>query len=208
MVTILQAEKVNLYDLESQFKLKLTNDQAFFSECRGGLPKIKDLERDILDRIKNNYLNLAKRGLLEDMVKMVVLSPLLDLAGFYLTPFYTTSERSVEIAEEDEEVVIRGKIDVLVLQSQLWVLVIESKKAGFSLEMGIPRVLSYMLASVGEDKPIFGFVTNGSNFIFLKLVKEDVPVYGLSDEFSLRRGNDLYSVLGILQRLSQVVVAW
>ncbi len=208
MAVTLQAEKVTLYDLENQFKLKLTNDKAFFPECRGDVPELKDLDKTILDRIKNNYLNLAKRGLLEDMVKMVVLSPLLDLAGFYLPPFYTTSEKSVEIAEEDEEVLIRGKIDILVLQSQLWVLVIESKKAGFSLEAGIPQALSYMLASVGKDRPIFGFVTNGSNFIFLKLVKEDVPVYGLSDEFSLRRGNDLYSVLGILQKLSQVMIGW
>ncbi len=208
MVTALQGEKVTLYDLETKFKLKLTNNEAFFPECCGDLPELKELEKAILNRIKNNYLNLVKRGMLEDMVKMVVLSPLLDLAGFYVPPFYTTSEKSVEIADEDEEVVIRGKIDILVLQSQLWVLVIESKKAGFSLEVGIPQALSYMLASVEKDKPIFGFVTNGSNFIFLKLVKEDVPVYGLSDEFSLRRENDLSSVLGILQRLSEVVVAW
>ncbi|MGB3693839.1 MAG: type I restriction endonuclease [Spirulinaceae cyanobacterium] len=206
MVTTLQAEKLTLYDLENRFKLKFTNNEAFFPECRGDLPELKELDKAVLNRIKNNYLNLAKRGMLENMVKMVVLSPLLDLAGFYLPPFYTTSEKSVEIVEEDEEVLIRGKIDILVLQSQLWVLVIESKKAGFSLEVGIPQALAYMLAGVRENQPLFGFVTNGSNFIFLKLVKQDVPVYALSDEFSLRRGNDLYSVLGILQKLSEVVV--
>ncbi len=39
---------------------------------------------------------------------MVVLSLLLDLAGFYLPPFYSQSEESVEIVEEDEGIVIRG----------------------------------------------------------------------------------------------------
>lgn len=206
MVATLQAQKVTLYDLETRFKLKLTNDEAFFPEWRGNLPEITDAEKAQLNRVKDNYINLAKRGMLEDLVKMVVLSPLLDLAGFYSPPFYTTSEKSVEITEVDEELIIRGKIDVLVLQSDLWVLVIESKKAGFSLEMGIPQALAYMLASLRKDKPLFGFVTNGSNFIFLKLIEKDSnPVYSLSDEFTLRRGNDLYSVLGILKNLSQTL---
>jgi len=78
---------------------------------------------------------------------MVVLSPLLSDAGFYLPPFYSTSESSVEIFDEDEGVIIRGKIDILVLQDQLWIIVIESKQAGFSLEVGIPQSLAYMLAN-------------------------------------------------------------
>ena len=63
-----------------------------------------------------------------------------------------------------------------------------------------------MLANPNPEKPLFGLVTNGSNFIFLKLVNQDVPYYALSDEFTLRRGNDLYTVLGILKRLGQVVI--
>lgn len=105
-----------------------------------------------------------------------------------------------------EGVVIRGKIDVLVLQDQFWIIVIESKRAKFSLEPRIPQALAYMLANPNPEKPLFGLVTNGSNFIFLKLVKQEVPYYALSDEFTLRRGNDLYSVLGILKRLGQLLI--
>lgn len=49
-------------------------------------------------------------------MKLVVLSPLLNLAGFYDEPFYIRGEQSIEISEEDEEEVIRGRIDILVIQ--------------------------------------------------------------------------------------------
>jgi hypothetical protein len=206
MVQRIQAEKVTLYDLVNKFKLRLSKDECFFLDWQGELPETNDWERQRLDRVKESYFNLTMRLMLEDLVKMVVLSPLLDLAGFYLSPFYSQSEESVEIVEEDEGFVIRGKIDVLVLQDRFWVIVIESKRAKFSLEPGIPQALAYMLANPNPEKPLFGLVTNGSNFIFLKLVKQDVPYYALSDEFTLRRGNDLYTVLGILKRLSQVLI--
>ena len=206
MVQVIQAEKVTLYDLVKKFKLRLSEDKQFFQEWQEELPELTDGERQRLDRVKESYFNLTMRPMLEDMVKMVVLSPLLDLAGFYLPPFYSQTEESVEIVEKDEEVVIRGKIDVLVLQDRFWVIVIESKRPGLSLEPGIPQALAYMLASPQPEKPLFGLVTNGSNFIFLKLIQQEVPLYGLSDEFTLRRGNDLYTVLGILKQLSQLFI--
>ena len=206
IVQVIQAEKVTLYDLVKKFNLRLSEDKQFFQEWQEELPELTDGERQRLDRVKESYFNLTMRPMLEDMVKMVVLSPLLDLAGFYLPPFYSQTEESVEIVEKDEEVVIRGKIDVLVLQDRFWVIVIESKRPGLSLEPGIPQALAYMLASPQPEKPLFGLVTNGSNFIFLKLIQQEVPLYGLSDEFTLRRGNDLYTVLGILKQLSQLFI--
>jgi hypothetical protein len=206
MTQIIQAEKVKLYDLEKKFKLRLSEKENFFSEWQEDLPELSEIEKQQLDRVKASYLNLTKRPMLEDMVKMVVLSPLLSDAGFYLPPFYSTSESSVAICDEDKEVTIRGKIDVLVLQDQLWIVVIESKQAGFSLEVGIPQALAYMLANPQPDKPVFGLVTNGGNFIFMKMIRKEQPIYALSDEFTLRRGNDLYMVLRILKRLGQLFV--
>ncbi|WP_325034728.1 hypothetical protein [Nostoc sp. 'Lobaria pulmonaria (5183) cyanobiont'] len=101
-----------------------------------------ELEKQYLDRVKNNYLNVLENApLLEEAVKLVVLSPLLDLAGFYRSPFYIATEESVEISEqviidnklntEESKEIIKGKIDVLVLQEQIWLLVIESKRSSF-----------------------------------------------------------------------------
>ncbi len=156
--------------------------------------------------MKASYSNLLKYPpLLENTVKMVVLSPLLDLADFYLSPFHIKSEKPVEISAEDDGVVINGQIDALALFEQLWVLVIESKQAAFSLEVGRPQLLAYMLANPNSDKPTYGLVTNGGSFIFLKLVKEPTPQYALSRLFYIfNPGNDLYWVLRVLKRLGQL----
>lgn len=206
MTQLFQAERVTLADLETHFALSLSENTSFFNEWQTELPTISATEQEYLAQVKASYFNLAKRPVLEEMVKMVILSPLLQLAGFYLPPFYTTSEQSVEVTEADEGVIIRGKIDVLVIQDRLWILVIESKRSGLSLEVGIPQALAYMLANPQPDQPLFGFVTNGSNFIFLKLAQTPQPTYGLSDEFTLRRKGDLSQVLAILKHLKQSIV--
>jgi hypothetical protein len=201
----IQAETLTLYDLEKKFSLQQTPDRQFFNEWQEPLPAVTNLEKQRLDRAKEQYFHLSSRPILEEMVKMVIVSPLLDLAGFYNPPFYSVSEKSVKLSIKDEQVTVRGKIDVLVLQDQLWILVIESKRSGLSLEPGIPQALTYMLASPQRQCPLYGMVTNGSNFIFLKLTHQDVPSYALSEEFTLRRAGDLFTVLQVLKRFAEVI---
>lgn len=207
MVQVIQAQNVSLSYLEERFGLQLLENEEFFTEWLQCLPEITALEKEYLDRVKTNFIRLVKRPpILEDAVKMVVLSPLLDLAGFYSEPFFIGTEESIEIALEDEEEIIRGRIDVLVLQQQLWLLVIESKRASFSLLEAIPQALAYMLANPHPEKPVFGLVSNGSHFIFLKLTQHDKQKYALSDEFTLlKRGNELYQVLAVLKTLGTII---
>lgn len=205
MVSTIQAKELTLHDVKEKFGLKQAEDEQFFREWLDNLPEITDLEQSSLDQVKANYLYLDEYPMPENLVKMVVLSPLLALAGFYRTPFHVTTEASVRIAAEDEGEIIQERIDILVLQKQFWVLVIESKQAGFSLKLGIPQALAYMMANPNPDQPTFGLVTNGSNFRFIKLIKQDTPHYALSDEFTLDRGNDLYNVLRILKRLGALL---
>ncbi|MCC5645899.1 restriction endonuclease subunit R [Nostoc sp. CHAB 5824] len=205
MVQVIQAHNVSLADLEARFGLQQTESEDLFTEWFKNLPEITDLEKQDLDRVKLHFLRLVKRPpLSEETVKLVVLSPLLNLAGFYDEPFYMRGEESIEISAEDEGEVIRGRIDVLVIQEQLWLLVIESKRSSFSLLEAVPQALVYMLANPNQDKPTFGLVTNGSHFIFVKLTKQNIPKYALSDELTLlRRKNELYQVLSVLKNLSQ-----
>ena len=130
---------------------------------------------------------------------MVVLSPLLDLAGFYLPPFHIKSEKSIEISDQDEEIIVRGEINVLTIFNQFWILVIESKKATFSLEVGKPQLLAYMLANPNPEKPVYGMITNGNSFIFIKLIQQETPQYALSRLFYiLNPGNELYEILRVM----------
>ncbi|WP_260446161.1 MULTISPECIES: hypothetical protein [unclassified Nostoc] len=65
-----------------------------------------------------------------------MLSPLLELAGFYQAPYRFKTEVSVDIvAQGDNDEILRGRIDVLVLQGKLWIVLIESKKTTFDLEL-------------------------------------------------------------------------
>jgi hypothetical protein len=208
MVETIQARNIALNDLETHFKIEWVEDDQFFREWQDHLPEINDAEKQRLDRVKASYRNLLKHPpLLENTVKMVVLSPFLDLADFYLAPFHVTSEKSVEIIDEDEGMIVRGQLDVLALFQEFWVVVIESKKAAFSLEVGIPQLLAYMLANLSADRPTYGLLMNGSSFLFVKLVKRETPQYAFSRWFSMfNPGNDLYSVLSILKRLGQLNV--
>jgi hypothetical protein len=207
MVQFIPAQNVGIAYLEERFSLEQTDSEAFFPEWWEHLPEISDLEKQYLDRVKFHFLRLVKHPpLSEETVKLVVLSPLLSLAGFYDEPFLIRSESSIEIAVEDAEELIRGRIDVLVIQQQLWLLVIESKKPTFSLLEAIPQALTYLLANPHPIKPVFGLVMNGSDFIFIKFSQINQPQYALSDQFTLlKRENELYQVFRILKKLSQIL---
>ena len=206
MVQTLPAREITLHQLTEKFGLQLVEDEQFFREWQDELPEITEAEKQKLDRVKASYSNLLEDPpLLENTVKMVVLSPLLDLAGFYLPPFRIRSEKSIEISLEDEGLIIKGQIDILAVCAQFWVVVIESKQAAFSLEVGRSQLLTYMLANPHPDRPTYGLILNGSNFRFLKLVKGERYQYALSRIFDLfNPGNDLYQVLRVLKRLGQL----
>jgi hypothetical protein len=206
MAQITQANELTLSQVEDQFNLRQVLDNpTFFREWQDNLPDLNELEIQALERVKTEFLYLNKYQMLEDLVKMVVLSPLLSLAGFYRPPLRPVLEKRVDVAISEGERTVWGRIDVLLLQQQVWIAVIESKQAGFSLKDATAQTLSYMMANPDSKQPTFGLVTNGSHFIFIKLLGGELPQYGFSSEFSLYRPeNELYSVLKILKRFAEL----
>jgi hypothetical protein len=206
MVQTLQAKIVTLRDLIDNFGIQLVEDTQFFQEWEENLPEISDIEKQQLDRVKDGFINLLNYPpLLENVIRMSVVDPLLFLGGFYLAPFHVRSEPSIEITDEDEGVLIVGSLDTLVLKDKLWILVIESKRASYSVEAGLAQILSYMLASPNPEKPCFGLITSGGGFMFVKLVQGKPPQYTISKLFGIRNPGDLYIVFSILKRLGQLV---
>jgi hypothetical protein len=206
-MVVVQARNATLRGLRENFNLQRIDDPQFFLEWQTHLPEITVEERQQLDRVKSSFSHLLEYPpLLENMVKMVVLSRLLDLANFFLLPFHIKSEPSVRIESEDEEgTIITGEIDVLVLLDRLWILVIEAKKVDFSLEIAKPQLLSYMLSAPSLKQPLYGLITNGASFQFIKLIPKQSPQYGMSDVFNIFSPNqNLYQVLRILKRLGQL----
>ncbi|MDZ7959393.1 MAG: restriction endonuclease subunit R [Aulosira sp. DedQUE10] len=222
MTQTIQAKDIDLRYLIDNFGIQLVLDEQFFREWQENLPELTDLDKQLLDKVKAGYFNLLNYPpLLEDVVRMAIIDPILSLTkfraeeasaltlrfigDFYLNPFYVKSEESVDIAVPDEDVIIKGRIDTLVFKDQLWVMIIESKKASFSIEEGLAQILAYMLGSSNSDKPCFGMIATGSEFIFVKLVKTNPSCYALSKGFFMRNpGNELYDVMRIMKGLIQI----
>ncbi|WP_198806574.1 type I restriction endonuclease subunit R [Leptolyngbya sp. BL0902] len=191
----------SLSEAETRFGLSPCPDPNFFTEWRVDLPPLTTEEQQRLDLIKQRYLYHRKFGyLLEGGVNFIVIAPLLELAGFYDAPFRLRSEASVRIEISDaEDRVYQGRIDSLVVQENLWIILVEAKRTSFSIDVALPQVLAYMAANSVSHHPTFGLVSNGGYSMFVKLENHH---YGLSDNFSLnRQNNELYRILQILNYL-------
>lgn len=68
--------------------------------------------------------------------------------------------------------------------------------------MAVPQTLAYLMSSPQHNQPLFGLVTNGDDFMFVKLDRQQ-SVYAFSDDFSLfkQSENQLYAVLKVLKNL-------
>ncbi|MEG5058484.1 type I restriction endonuclease [Microcoleus sp. A2-C5] len=209
MTQSIQAKTLTLGDVQTKFNLQLSEDEQFFREWIDDLPEIGDAEKRSLDKVKAGYINSTSFPFLEDTVKMVVLAPLLFVADFFLTPFHIECEKSVELIVEDEDIIVRGSIDVLLLLQSFWIVAIEAKRSQYSVEAGLPQLLSYMLNDPNSEQPTFGLLTNGSSFRFIKVTKQDTPQYALSKLFDIRNpGNELYEVFRIFKRIAAVVSSY
>jgi hypothetical protein len=206
MVQTLQASKVDIRILIDNFGLQFVSDEQFFREWQDDLPELTTSDQAFLDRVKSGYFNLLTYPpLLEKTIQIAIVGPILFLAGFYLPPFHIKAEKSIEISAEDEGVIIRGQLDIVLIKEQFWTMIIESKEASFSLEAGLAQLLAYMMASPHPEKPGFGMIATGGSFSFVKLVRQPFPQYAISKVYELRNpGNDLYDVFRILQRISQL----
>ncbi|BAY84233.1 hypothetical protein NIES267_37290 [Calothrix parasitica NIES-267] len=207
MVQTIQAKDISIYELEEKFDLQLSTDTDFFTEWKEDVPSLTDVEKQSLKRVQSNYFNLTRRRLIsEEAVKMVVLSPLLDLAGFYQPPFEIETETSVEIVAEEEGVKLKGNIDVLVMQENFWILAIESKSTKFDVMIALPQALAYMLNSPNRDKPTFGLLVNGREFVFVKLLREEQITYARSYALSIEKDSEFEQVLSVLKRVGELIV--
>jgi predicted type IV restriction endonuclease len=201
------AEGISTFrQVEEKLGVRLAEDRQFFLEWMDVGHGLSEIEQARLDQVRRNYLYQCSDGiLLEETIKMVILSPLLELAGFYQAPYKFRAEVAVEmqaLGENDE--VLRGRIDALVLQEQLWIVLIESKRTTFDLELALPQALTYMAATPGDRLPLYGLVTNGSSYLFVKMQDKQ---YAISDLFSTRSShrNNLHEVLQILKQLGHIL---
>jgi hypothetical protein len=195
----------SLSDLQTRCHLHQAEDENFFNEWLTDLPQLNTQEQSGVTRIKQRYDYHRIDGLLlEGTINLLVVSPLLELAGFLDSPYRIRSPYGINLEIEEPEETIRSFIDVLVVQEKLWIFVVESKRNSIPVVAAIPQLLAYMLTTPHRDKSVFGMATNGDEFIFIKLAITDNPEYDVSRTFSLfPRRHELAEVLQILKRLGE-----
>lgn len=205
--TIAISEKTSLRYLRDNFNLQRTNDTSFFLEWQSDLPDLNDAASDALDRIRDRYFHQLDEGtMLENGVKMMILSPLLDLAGFYDPPFRSRFEPPVEIAIDTGDEILNGRIDALIVQNQMWIWILEAKRTTFSPSLGIPQALAYMLTNPETVRPTYGLLCSGESCLFLKLQLQPMAVYGLSKHFNILNDGDLITVLQVLKKIGHLML--
>ena len=212
MPLITQAKNLTLGEVQKTLNLREIEDLDFFEEYQDQPLELAENDRHFLDELRKDLRQMQKYPRHEEIVKMFALAPVLRLAGLARYPFLPKAEHIIEIDlsyedRDEEDVIIRGRIDILVSHENLWAIVIETKRSSSHVLEALPQTLTYMMASKGNSRPIYGLCTNGTDFMFVKLVKGEINQYALSDPFSIYRNghNELYDVVSILKNLGAIV---
>ena len=206
MVVTLPISKtiLTIADVENKFQLMPSVESTFFREWQKDLPELTELEKASLDRLLVRFAGHRRIGILaEGAVDKLIISPLLDLVGFYEPEYEVRTEESVEFALEGDEEVLRGRIDTLIVRDRLWVLVIEARRT-LMASLALPQALSYMMCNPEPELPSFGLITNGDEFIFVKAIAKPIPLYSASRLYSLffpTGSQDLHEVFRVLKQI-------
>ena len=194
--------------VQQRFGIVPSSDPQFFAEWTRDLPALTPPETEALDRMKARFDRHRNEGpLAEGTINQLLVSPLLTLAGLYDEPFFVATEPSLAIELEERGEVLHGRIDTLIVQQQFWVLVIESKST-IAFAIALPQAMTYMMATPQPERPVYGLITNGDEFMFIKILAQGLPQYDLSNVFSLLipRRNQLHDIFQILKQIRQIAL--
>ncbi|MBW4612340.1 MAG: type I restriction enzyme HsdR N-terminal domain-containing protein [Desmonostoc vinosum HA7617-LM4] len=194
-------------DVEDRFNLNPNSDPSFFPEWCQNLPELTPQEVEALNHLHQRFAAHRRRGTIsEGAVDKLLISPLLDLAGFYEPDFNIRTEKSVQYELEGDEEILRGRIDTLIIQDQFWVLVVEAKRT-IMVSLAVPQALAYMMCNPNPTRSLYGMVSNGDEFIFLKVNVMPQPEYGSSQLYSLffpLDNRDLHKVFRVLKQVKNL----
>ena len=158
------------------------------------LEPLTDFEQQELLLIGNLFWRHLEAGKVSaKMVKFLVLSPLMRLAGFFDIPIVLTMEDSIAIEVEDGDTLIKGRLDVLavnqpdaeVAAAQFWILVVEAKNSAIDPWAGLPQLLTYAYKSLQQQSSVWGLTTNGRNYQFVYLTRGNPCTYQILPDLSL-----------------------
>ncbi len=206
MIQVLGVTKAitNLSKAHEILRLQPTTNPGFFPEWLGPFPELTVEEVKVCDRLRTRYQYYQAEGAItESTVNLIIVAPLLELLGLHDPPHLIKGEKYIRIEIEDRDQILDGLIDVLAMQNRLWLVILETKRYGFSVMQALPQTLTYMTASPEKEAPVYGLITTGEDYLFVKL-DHQARRYDISDKFTLstRRENKLCTVVQILKHVA------
>ncbi|MEG4498347.1 restriction endonuclease subunit R [Microcoleus sp. F10-C6] len=192
MTQNLEASQLSLNDVRRLLKLEEREGDAFTDFF--SLEPLSELEQQEILKIRTDFRRYLSAGKVsEELVKFLVLSPLMRLAGFFDIPIVLTMEDSIPIEVEDGDTLIKGRLDVLAVNqpdaeiaaAQFWILVVEAKNSAIDPWVGLPQLLTYTYKSLQQQSSVWGLTTNGRNYQFVYLTRGNPCIYQILPELNL-----------------------
>lgn len=207
MTLTVEPSTLSLNDVHRLLGLQEKFDGSFTDYLT--LEPLTEFKQQDLSPIRNDFRRYLKAGKIsEGMVKFFTVAPLMRLAGFYDIPIRLTMEDVIGIAIEDEDKIIKGRMDILAVNQaeattapSFWVLVIETKNSAIDVFEGLPQLLTYAFKSLEQQSSVWGLVTNGQRYQFVYLNQGNPPIYQLMPLLNL---NELPGSILLLQVMKAI----
>ncbi|MDJ0736315.1 MAG: restriction endonuclease subunit R [Nostocaceae cyanobacterium] len=211
MTTNIDVRNLNLKEVQQRFNFQEQFNDSFTSLL--SLEPLNEFESQELQEIRNLFRTYYSEGKIsEGQIKFLILSPLLKLAGFYHPSIKITLEENItDILIEDEDTVIKGRMDILAVNKTLnetaltpfWILVIESKNSSINALEGLPQLLTYAYTNLKQQTSVWGLTTNGMDYQFVYLQQGNPPIYQLLPKLDITRSE---SSIELLQTLKAICI--
>ncbi|NET89983.1 MAG: type I restriction enzyme HsdR N-terminal domain-containing protein [Kamptonema sp. SIO1D9] len=186
-MTAVSARNLTLKEVHRLFGFQKQYDGSFSDLL--SLETLTEPEKQELLKIRDDFEPyLAEGQALEGQIRIVVVAPLLRLAGFcfYNYPIQIKVENNIAPLDiQDEDISITGRSDIIAINKDkqtttnvdFWILVLETKPTLASTLAGLPQILTYAYTSLKQQKSVWGLVTNGLSYEFLYIQSGNPPSY-------------------------------
>ncbi len=211
MTANLDAKNLTLRDVQHFLKLEEHLNASIPSLLT--LEPLTEFEQQEIIQIRNLFRDYYAEGKIsEGQVKFLFVARLMWLAGFYQSSIKITLEEGIaDISIEDEETIIKGRMDILAINKTqtttdtlFWILVIETKNSIINALEGLPQLLAYAYKSLESQESVWGLTTNGMDYRFAYLQQGISPTYQLLPALNLIDSEPSIQLLQVLEAICKL----
>ncbi|MFE1745510.1 restriction endonuclease subunit R [Coleofasciculus sp. H7-2] len=212
MTANLDAKNLTLRDVHRLLKIEEHLNGSITSLL--ALEPLTEFEHQEVLKIRNLFRDYYTEGKIsEGQVKFLFVARLMWLAGFYQPSIKITLEEGIaDISIEDEETIIKGRMDILAVNKTqarttdtlFWILVIEAKNSSVNALEGLPQLLAYAYKSLEHQQSVWGLTTNGMDYRFAYLQQGTPPTYQLLPALNLIDSEPSIELLQVLKAICKL----